>query len=956
MKRGLLGAALFTILFLPSFVYAQDATVIGAVMDSTDAVLPGVTVTALNPEDGTTSFGVTDESGNYRLAVRPGTYTITAELPGFEPAVREDMSLAVGASVTLDLRMRLAGVAETITVTGQAPLVDTSTSRVGGVIDRRQVEELPVNGRNFVDLTMLAPGSRANAVTESATPRNSSGGESQLNVDGQQVTQMTCCQDSFGNPRYSKDSIAEFEVVTSRFDASQGHSGGAQINAVTKSGTNRFAGSLGAYFRHSNFNAADHIAKKVLPYEDQQVSVTFGGPIAQDKIHFFAHYEWEREPQTKIFTTGIPQFDKEDLLADISLYTGGIRMDWQVSPSARFMAKGYRYARELPVFQGGGGTDTLSRTNASDKNSDSLFATLTQTFGARAVNELKGGRNSFFSGTWAYVDSQKFQDDFFYRGAPYVPLKGLRFGGPSNLPQRWWDTSVQIRDDLTMLFTKNGRHELKLGGEFLRSSIDLLWMQQYRGTLAADGGAIPANVTEIFPDQYDWTTWDLNQLSSISRLWTQSVGDYLVTGPADIYSGWAQDNWSISSKLTLNLGVRYEFAHNQLNEDAVIEPFLPKPRSAAKTDFMPRLGAAYNVNDGRTVFRGGFGKYIAQNDKRPQWGTDISISTRVPSAPNNGRPDFATNPYNGPQKTFEQVLAEKTVFDSTVWFNDPDVKLGYSWQGSTGFSHQLNDTMSVEADYVWQGSKRELFGRNVNLTYDENGVNYPWTDASRRPFPDWGRVQFMVSDGTSDYHALQTAFTKRFADNWQMNATYSFSGTYDMRACPTSGTKAIGMGQRITNCPNYIAGERSLATTDQRHRATASGIWSMPAGFQLSGLYFYGSGARFSTTYGGDPLKQGLGGTGRLKSVASGIVAPRNGFVGLPLHRVDLRFLKRVELGGQRRIDGIVELFNVFNHANFGAYSTNLGRSNYGNPSGIRGVTPPAYLPRIMQLGVRLVF
>ena len=204
MKLKFLGAALFTVLLLPSVLYAQDATVIGRVLDSTDAVLPGVTVTALNADNGTTSFGVSDASGNYRLAVRPGTYSITAELPGFESAVRENMELSVGASVTLDLRMRLAGVAETITVTGQAPLVDTSTSRVGGVIDRRQVEELPVNGRNFVDLTMLAPGSRANAVTESATPRNSSGGESQLNVDGQQVTQMTCCQDSFGNPRYSK--------------------------------------------------------------------------------------------------------------------------------------------------------------------------------------------------------------------------------------------------------------------------------------------------------------------------------------------------------------------------------------------------------------------------------------------------------------------------------------------------------------------------------------------------------------------------------------------------------------------------------------------------------------------------------------------------------------------------------------------------------------------------------
>jgi hypothetical protein len=150
-----------------SLLSRQDATVIGTVKDSTDAVLPGVTVTAVNLENGNTFTDVSDASGNYRLALRPGLYKITAELQGFTPAVRDKMELLIGARATLDLRLTLEGLAENITVTGEAPLVDTSTSRVGGNIDRRQVEELPVNGRNFVDLSMLAPGSRSNHVTES---------------------------------------------------------------------------------------------------------------------------------------------------------------------------------------------------------------------------------------------------------------------------------------------------------------------------------------------------------------------------------------------------------------------------------------------------------------------------------------------------------------------------------------------------------------------------------------------------------------------------------------------------------------------------------------------------------------------------------------------------------------------------------------------------------------------
>jgi hypothetical protein len=367
---------------------------------------------------------------------------------------------------------------------------------------------------------------------------------------------------------------------------------------------------------------------------------------------------------------------------------------------------------------------------------------------------------------------------------------------------------------------------------------------------------------------------------------------------------------------------------------------------------MPRVGAAYNLNDGRTVLRGGWGKYIAQIDKRPQWGMDISITTRIPSAFNDGRPDFAADPYNGiPPRPGDPTLTELALSrggDTTWGLASPDLALTYSWQSSIGLQHQLNDTMSFEADYVWLGSRNEFTTRNMNLTYDERGVNYPYTDVARRPFPDWGIVTFQYSDGTSDYHALQTAFTKRFSNNWQANATYSLSGFWDMSPCPVEGL----MGRRVSNCPNYIGGERSLAVTDQRHRATVNGIWSLPYGFQLSGLYFFGSGARYNTTYGGDRTLMGAGQTARLGP--NGLVAPRNAFVGEPLHRVDLRFLKRINLGGARQLDGIVEVFNLFNYENFGSYTTNLSvPANYGRPQQNQNV---AYAPRTMQLGFRFAF
>jgi hypothetical protein len=953
MNVRILGVALLTLLCLPVPLLAQDATIIGAVKDSTDAVLPGVTVTAVNLDNGNTFSEVTNASGNYRLALRPGLYKITAELVGFTPSVRDKLELQIAQRVTLDLRLSLSGVAENITVTGQAPLVDTSSSAVGGVIDRRQVEDLPVNGRNFVDLSMLAPGSRSNAVSEAATPRNREGGESQINVDGQQVTQMVCCQDSFGNPRYSKDAIAEFEVVTNRFDASQGHSSGFQLNAITKSGTNRFAGSVGGYFRDDSMHAKDFIVNRVIPYQDQQISTTFGGPIRRDRLHFFVNYEYEREPQTKVFTTPFPAFNKEDLTGKVWLYTTGIKFDYQITPQSRAMFKGYRYFRDLPIWQGGGNANTLSATNASEKASDSLFASLTQTFGSSTVNEVKGGYNSFKSWTSAYVDEEKFKKDWYYPGAPRITLNGLNIGGPSNLPQVWYDETYQIRDDLTMLFSRAGRHEMKIGGELLHTTVNLIWMHQSKGTLTAVGGPIPANIEQLIPDQRDWRTWNIAALSPISLFWQQAFGNPRVHGPAQIYSGYAQDNWTVTPRLTLNLGVRYEFAYNQLNEDATIVPFLPERRKADRNGLMPRFGAAYNLNEGSTVLRGGWGKYIAQNDKRPQWGMDISIQTRVPTSPNDGRPNFAADPFNGippvPGDPRLTELAFTRVADTTWGLAAPDIELVYSWQSSVGVQHQLSDVMSFEADYVWQGSRNEMYVRNMNLSYDPaTGVNYPFTDVSRRPFPSWGIVQFLESDGTSDYHGLQNSLTKRFSNNWQANATYTLSGTSDFVPCPRSGLTV----RVVSNCPSYIGGIRTLAVTDQRHRATVNGIWSLPYGLQVSGLYFYGSGARYDTVYGGDRTLMGAGQTGRLGP--NGLVAPRNDFVGRPLHRVDMRFMKRVNLGGARQLDGFFEVFNLFNHENYGSYTTNLSiPANFGRPQQNQNV---AYLPRILQLGFRFAF
>jgi len=232
--------AIGIVLVLPAASFAQEATVTGTITDTTGGVLPGVTVTATNEESGNTFVAVTDGEGRFRLPVRIGSYRIAAELGGFATVTRTGLQMQVGQLATVNLQMAPSTVSETLTVTGEAPLINTTMSTEAANIDQRQMQELPLNGRNWLDLTLLAPGSRANTGGETPIPRSQVA--FQINMDGQQVTNSVAGA-GFGQPRFSRDSIAEFEFITNRFDATQGRSMGVVVNAVTKSGTNTSSGT-----------------------------------------------------------------------------------------------------------------------------------------------------------------------------------------------------------------------------------------------------------------------------------------------------------------------------------------------------------------------------------------------------------------------------------------------------------------------------------------------------------------------------------------------------------------------------------------------------------------------------------------------------------------------------------------------------------------------------------------
>ncbi|PYQ74943.1 MAG: hypothetical protein DMG01_19710 [Acidobacteria bacterium] len=298
--RARLVATLFVLLAAVAPAYAQvEATIVGTVADESKAVLPGVTVTAADLATGRQFTDVTDVRGEYRLVgMQAGKYKVQAELAGFAPSVLSEVELLVGQNATIVFSMKVASIEETLTVSAAAPLVDTRQAQVSGNVDRRQMEELPINGRNWLQLSTMVKGITANQITDTSTPNGSSRTAAfRVNLDGQEITQETSVT-GFGQPGISRDAIAEYQIVTNMFDVTMGRSVGLQVQAISKAGANNYSGSMYGYFRSDKLNAADAYTGKVLPYSNQQVGGTFGGPIIKDKMHYFFSYEYQREPNT----------------------------------------------------------------------------------------------------------------------------------------------------------------------------------------------------------------------------------------------------------------------------------------------------------------------------------------------------------------------------------------------------------------------------------------------------------------------------------------------------------------------------------------------------------------------------------------------------------------------------------------------------------------------------------
>jgi hypothetical protein len=949
-----LGVALLVVAFAtaPGFAQGTNGTLTGKVTDEQGLALPGVSVTATNQDTGFQRSAQSDASGVYSINGLPiGRYEVKSNLTGFSPQTAKAVAVNVSATTSVEFKMTVASKSEEVTVVAEAPLVDVKQSGVGELITGTQIENLPLNGRQFANLAALVPGVSLGFHTDPTkstqfAPQVAGGGGRNINylIDGGDNN-----DDTVGGlvQNFPLDSIGEFNFETQRFRADTGRANGGTIKVVTKSGTNDFRGSAFELFRDESLNGKTHNEElnnlEKGKYGKHQFGASLGGPVIKDKTHFFAAFERIQQDTTQAVNTLGLYPDKDGpfpLPVRENMAVG--KLTHQLSTD-HYLSVRYGFNNNTQPY----GASPLSPPEnwATSKNTfHSANANLNSVLGNGKLNEFTF-QFSYFKN--AIVENSNLPTEFYPNGV-YV-------GQSINSPQKTEQHKFQFRDDFTW---SKGRHEFKVGASFINEPVlDI--------TFSTGQSPLYQHLTD-------------SRTSAISNIsFNGSIGGTGGLSGASIpnkqYAFYLQDGWRVTDKLSLDLGLRYDyvtgFAFNQ--EGNLIyreltaaaqrgvftsgglpcpcigfEDFGKSPQED-KNNIAPRVGFTYDVKgDGGFVFRGGVGRYYDFAY------TNANILFAVIGAQSSFGSIYAVNNTAGIRNAdgslFQvgqplppnQITNLSTPIPSHV--ATPRPKQPYTDQANFGFSKVLSRGFAVEVDGVYAHGQdlgtRPALNRRINAGARRFSTILPQSGATNF------RVDLM--EGTSHYKGITLGLKKNWDGKLQFSGWYSLSDSKS--SASLRATDEFGEYDPI-DAFNPFGDPENPTRSDFRHRVTASAVWSPGAGLTIAPIFRYKSAQAFNIITGVDGNRDGL-----VRDLPPG-VATLNSGRGATFTQLDLRLSKKFRFGGRTAFEIIGEGFNLTNATNPNTYVASQASATFGQPTRFAGDFRQSE-QRLFQIGARFEF
>ncbi len=980
MNRLVVLFALLAIL-VPFAAFAQSSTgsISGNVTDANGGALPGVTVTATNTATGVTRTVVSNSVGHYEIPLLPpGVYRVVAELSGFQP-VRSLLNINVGTDATFDVKMN-PGVAETVTVTAAAPIIETSKSQVSSVVNEKAIQNLPVNGRNFINFVLTTPGVVLDVRQGDISFAGQRGTLNSLVVDGSN-NDNTFFGQALGRTgsgrapyQFSQDAVKEFQVNSGSYSAEYGRAGGAVINVVTKSGTNEFHGTAFDFLRDRRFNANDYINRinnrPKGPYHFSQYGASLGGPIVRDKHFFFANYDAQRNKQPNPVILGggrivtfpsdaVSQRGLSALQALGDSYTRTqnqnvylLKTDHELLTNNHLSLRYNRQRFTGGNFENGGPTNASQHTGASLVRTDTLSAVNSTIFSNSFFNEA---RVNYVKDSEPGLANSADPEATILQGGITVLTIGRNFFSPR-------ETTIkrnQISDTATYVF---GNQSFKAGFDLNRDKILNFFPGNFSGSyrftsLADFANKKPASFTQAFPGQGTtgpFTHPDLHETSVF-----------------------IQDEWRTMPTLTLNLGLRFD--RQGIKQPSVLNTDAQLLAADLRTDrihqdnnnFAPRVGFAWTPGgDNRTVVRGGYGIFYGRT-------TAIMIGT---AHSNNGinvqTINFTGNLIPTYPNIFPSIPTGVTLPKPTIFVFQPDFQNPRVQQGSLAIERALVSDVVVGVTYQHVQGNDLPRSADVNVSNPttvtatiSTGGTVPFKRYTGRPFSNFARVIEFESTARSKYDGVTFDLNKRFSNNWQARLAYTWSVVKDNRPDGTAVVPFTFDDAKFASDPQDFGKDYTYGDNDVRHRIVLSGVWSLDGyargiqnnwvralaeGWSFSGIASYQTGQPYSALVSTDLNNDGN---------ARNDLAPgtrRNQFRYPSQFSVDPRITRDIPLMRNARLQLIAEAFNLFNRSNVNGvlqtYYTYAAATTTLTPVSTFGAPTVSSGPRIMQFAAKVTF